>query len=120
MKIGVVTASYPRVPGEHAGNFVAAHVAALRVVGHDVEVIGAHTIANRLFYGAGAPDELERGGIRTYLEAARFSVQLTREVARRGRNWDLVVAHWLAPSALAAVAATLRSQVPILAIAHGG
>lgn len=118
MKIGVVTASYPRVAGEHAGNFVAAHVAALRAAGHDVEVIGAHTIASNLFYGAGAPDELERGGLRAYGAAAQFSLQLTREVARRAGDWDLIIAHWLAPSALAAALAPTR--VPLLAIAHGG
>ncbi len=119
MKIGVVTASYPRVAGEHAGNFVAAHVDAMRAAGHDVDVIGAHTIASELFYRAGAPDALERGGLRTYLAAARFSVELTREVARRSSSWDLVIAHWLVPSALAAMLAAPR-RTPILAIAHGG
>src|SRR6185503_18937354 len=108
MRIGVVTASYPRVAGEHAGNFVASHVEALRAAGHAVDVIGAHTIASPLFYGAGAPDELERGGLAMYAAAARFSLQLTREVARRANEWDLVIAHWLAPSALAAVIGTLR------------
>jgi hypothetical protein len=76
MRIGVVTTSYPRVPGEAAGSFVAAHVAALRAEGHDVDVIGAHTIASSLFYGAGAPDELERNRVRGYLAAARFSIEL--------------------------------------------
>jgi len=118
MRIGVVTASYPRSEGDHAGNFVAAHVAAMRAAGHDVEVIGAHTITSELFDGGGAPDELERGGLRTYLAAARFSTQLTREVSRRADAWDLVVAHWLVPSALAAALAT--RGIPILAIAHGG
>jgi glycosyltransferase involved in cell wall biosynthesis len=141
MRIGVVTASYPRTEGEHAGNFVAAHVTALRAAGHDVDVVGAHTIESPLFYGAGAPDELERGGLGAYLAAGRFSLQLTREVARRVHEWDLIIAHWLAPSAMAAVTATthissLRGRlpglaghrppnpgeraIPILAIAHGG
>jgi glycosyltransferase involved in cell wall biosynthesis len=35
---------------------------------------------------------------------------------RRARYWDLAIAHWLAPSALAA----LPTRVPLLAIAHGG
>jgi len=120
MKIGVVTASYPRSEGEHAGNFVAAHVAALRAAGHDVEVIGAHTISSPLFYGAGAPDELERGGLRNYAAAARFSWQLTRETTQRAPDWDLAFAHWLAPSALAAAFATRSSRIPIVAVAHGG
>lgn len=146
MNIGVVTTSYPRTEGDHAGSFVAAHVGALRAAGHTVDVIGAHTIASPLFDGGGAPDELERGGMRSYVAAARFSAQLTREVARRAADWDLIVAHWLAPSALAAVIGTaglapsslarvlavaglaprshaahdVRPVPPILAIAHGG
>jgi glycosyltransferase involved in cell wall biosynthesis len=35
---------------------------------------------------------------------------------RRAHAWDLAIAHWLAPSALAA----LPTRVPLLAIAHGG
>src|SRR3970040_2316166 len=103
MGIGGVTTSYPRTPGEAAGSFVAAHVAALRALGHAVEVIGAHTIESELFYGAGAPDELERNRLRSSLAAARFSARLAIAVARRARHWDQIVAHWLAPSALAAV-----------------
>ncbi len=40
-RIGVITTSYPRFEGDSAGNFVGAHVAALRALGHDVEVIAA-------------------------------------------------------------------------------
>jgi glycosyltransferase involved in cell wall biosynthesis len=122
MRIGVVTASYPRTPGEAAGSFVAAHADAMRALGHDVEVIGAHNVGTHvtsdaaLFYAGGAPDALERGGARTYLSAVRFTAQLTTAVARRARDWDLAIAHWLAPSALA----VLPARVPLVAIAHGG
>ncbi|HEX8109082.1 MAG TPA: hypothetical protein VF516_15220, partial [Kofleriaceae bacterium] len=58
MQLGVVTTSYPRFPGDPAGNFVAAHVAALRALGHHVEVIAA---------GGGATDneprDAARGGV---------------------------------------------------------
>src|SRR5204863_7443127 len=37
-------------------------------------------------------------------------------IAMHARHWDAVVAHWLAPSAIAA----LPSRLPLLAIAHGG
>lgn len=113
MKIGVVTTSYPRRPGDAAGSFVAAHVAAMRALGHEVDVIGAHTIASSLFSGHGAPDELERG--RGYLRGALFAARLTAATTRRARDWDLIVAHWLVP-ALAA----LPANRPLLAIAHGG
>ena len=117
MRLGVVTTSYPRFPGDLAGNFVGAHVAALRALGHDVEVIaagdGPDRISSPLFYGAGAPDELERGG--RLLAAASFSARLAFAVARRARHWDAAIAHWLAPSALASLPARR-----LLAIAHGG
>lgn len=126
MKIGVVTTSYPRFPHDPAGNFVGEHVRALRDRGHDVEVIaagddsGAHShdgvirIANNgLFYTSGAPDLLERDRRRAW-SAATFSVRLTAAVIRR--RWDSIIAHWLAPSALACLPAT----APLLAIAHGG
>jgi glycosyltransferase involved in cell wall biosynthesis len=116
VKIGVVTTSYPRFAGDWAGNFVGEHVAALRAAGHDVDVIGAHTIASSLFYRGGAPDELAHP--RAWPAAAAFTARLTAAVAARAHSWDLIVAHWLAPSALAALAAP--RHLPMLAIAHGG
>jgi glycosyltransferase involved in cell wall biosynthesis len=41
LRIGVVTTSYPRFVGDPAGGFVAGHVAALRALGHRVEVIAS-------------------------------------------------------------------------------
>ncbi|TMQ28002.1 MAG: glycosyltransferase family 4 protein [Deltaproteobacteria bacterium] len=123
MRLGVVTTSYPRFPGDPAGNFVAAHVAAIRALGHRVEVIAAGDadaaalrVASGLFYRGGAPDALERSPLRAGIAAAAFAARLTAAVTRRARGWDAVVAHWLAPSALAA----LPSRRPLLAIAHGG
>lgn len=132
MRIGVVTTSYPRDSGDPAGSFVAAHVAAMRLLGHDVEVISARDIGSSpLFEGSGAPEELERGGIleqaRAMLEGARFTAELTTAIYKRIHDWDVVVAHWL-PCAAAALAAiqALRAAKPnepkkrLLAIAHGG
>lgn len=127
MQLGVVTTSYPRFPGDPAGNFVAAHVAALRALGHRVEVIaaGGGPASNEpvrrvgglgLFYAGGAPDALERSPLRAGLAAAAFTARLTAHVAASARRWDAIVAHWLAPSALAA----LPAGRPLIAIAHGG
>ncbi|MGE5184094.1 MAG: glycosyltransferase family 4 protein [Acidobacteriota bacterium] len=116
MRIGVVTTSYPRFAGDPAGSFVAGHVEALGELGHTVDVIaagdGPGRIASPLFYGAGAPDELERGA----RGALAFTARLAWAVGRRARVWDRIVAHWLAPSAIAA----LPARAPLLAIAHGG
>ena len=128
MILGVVTTSYPRWPGDPAGNFVAAHVAALRAHGHTVEVIAAgdprcggepdviRIPSHGLFFTGGAPDLLERAPFSSAIGAATFSAHLAATVARRARRWDAIIAHWLAPSALAA----LPTRPPLLAIAHGG
>lgn len=133
MNIGVVTTSYPRFAGDPAGSFVERHVAAMQAAGHDVEVIAAgdgiardderrvtpagpdvQRIPSRLFYRGGAPEALEAG--RSLGDAAAFTARLCARVIRCARRWDLVVAHWLAPSALAA----LPTRTPLLAVAHGG
>ena len=81
-------------------------------VGHaDPQV---HRIASSLFYRGGAPDLLERSP--RPLASLAFTARLAIEVARRSKRWDAIVAHWLAPSALAC----LPSRLPLLAIAHGG
>lgn len=124
MRIGVVTTSYPRTPTDPAGSFVAAHVHALRALGHDVDVIAAGTRAGRdvvripstLFERGGAPDALERQPLALLGPAAMFSARLAAAVALRAHRWDSIVAHWLVPSALAA----LPARAPLLAIAHGG
>ncbi|MDQ3337910.1 MAG: glycosyltransferase [Myxococcota bacterium] len=48
MRIGVVTTSYPRWPGDPAGSFVEGHVRALQRLGHQVEVIAAGDDAPRV------------------------------------------------------------------------
>lgn len=132
MRLGVVTTSYPRWPGDAAGSFVHGHVAYLRRAPGvaSVEVIAAGDGAldpawdaregvvrvaapPGLFYAGGAPEAIAAGAGRA---AIGFAARLAVEVARRGRRWDAVAAHWLAPSAIAACAA----RGPLLAIAHGG
>jgi glycosyltransferase involved in cell wall biosynthesis len=160
MRVGLLTTSFPRFPGDLAGGFVAEHAAFLARAGHRVEVIAAGSGEDRdprgsgsatdvheyvhqhdyetgsgsgresgsvvvlrvragagLFDGAGAPEELARGAL-AWLSAGRFSLGMARAVARRARQWDAIVAHWLVPSALAAIAAAPR--LPLLAIAHSG
>ncbi len=130
--LGVVTASYPRFAGDPAGNFVAAHVAALRALGHRVDVIAAgdagpargaplgepvqRIASSGLFYRGGAPDALERSPLAAGLAAAVFTARMTAQVTARARRWEAIIAHWLVPSALAA----LPTGRPLVAIAHGG
>jgi glycosyltransferase involved in cell wall biosynthesis len=119
--VGVVATSYPRWEGDAAGGFVEGHAAWLRARGAVVEVVAAGRglpVPDGLFYGGGAPEAFERGGAGVIAAAAGFSTKMLAEVARRARRWDAVVAHWLAPSAVAAALATRK--IPMLAIAHGG
>lgn len=137
MRIGVVTTSFPREPGDPAGSFVASHVRWLEREGHEVEVIAAgdraalpgrsaearaHRLSSRLFYRGGAPEALESGGLLRLAAAAGFSLRQLAAIARRLHRWDAVCAHWLAPSAAAVAAARIarRDTTPFLAIAHSG
>lgn len=132
MRIGVVTTSYPRFPGDPAGNFVAELSSWIAGRGHRVAVIAAGdtyiddawqnvpvervSAGAELFYDGGAPDALgARGGS---LAALRFSAALSIAVGKRARNWDGIVAHWLAPCGVAAALAA--PTLPLWAIAHGG
>ena len=136
MKLGVITTSYPRFAGDAAGNFVAGHADALRALGHAVEIVAAGDAraarderppnavddpavrvgASTLFYRGGAPDAFERAPLRAGIAAAMFTARLTAAVVARAPRWDAIIAHWLVPSAIAA----LPTRQPLLAIAHGG
>ncbi len=125
MRIGVITTSYPRFAGDAAGQFVAGHVGALRALGHGVEVIAAGApiagepvvrIGGGVFYRGGAPDALERTPLRAGASAVAFTARMTATVIARAPRWDAIIAHWLVPSALAA----LPTSPPLLAIVHGG
>ncbi len=54
--------------------------------------------------------------MRTLAAAALIAARMTLAVARRANRWDSIIAHWLVPSAIAA----LPTGLPVLAIAHGG
>lgn len=131
-RIGVVTTSYPRWPGDAAGQWVAAHARWLADRGHAVTVVAAGDgaadaiagvrvvrVADRgnLFYGGGAPEALEARAVGGAIAGVRFSAALAGAVRREARGWDALACHWLAPSAV--VAAPL-ARGPMLAIAHSG
>jgi glycosyltransferase involved in cell wall biosynthesis len=166
MRIGLLTTSYPRTPGDYAGSFVEDRVRELLGRGHLVDVLAAgsapsggddrHGDPHRvpkpprdgshrgkpggiprdrlnltvtrlpsapaghppLFYGAGAPEMLERGGVVTALAALRFSAALAAAAADHARSWDAIESHWLLPSALVALAVAPR--LPRRAYAHSG
>jgi glycosyltransferase involved in cell wall biosynthesis len=129
--IGVITTSYPRGPQDWAGGFVRERVRLLRAAGHAVEVIAAgdptrsgpdepgvtRVGGGGLFYGAGAPEVLERGGA-AWLQGLAFSARLAELAAARLSHWTALESHWLIPSAL--IGCAIAGARPHRAYAHGG
>jgi glycosyltransferase involved in cell wall biosynthesis len=142
MVVGVLSTSFPRHSGDFAGCFVADDVRRLlRDPGSSVEVLAAGdgpagvtttregalavtristgvASASALFYGQGAPEALEAGGARAWIQATHFWAALCRQAQMAAPRWQALVSHWLLPCGLAAiVAATGR---PHRAYAHSG
>lgn len=133
MRIGVLTTSYPRWPGEPAGPFVAALNRALISRGHQVEVLAAaggdglsstrgqlgestiRRVPSTLFYAGGAPDALTAGPP-AWAEALRFMGAYSRAFYGVHRRYDALVSHWLVPCGL--LAGALAGARPHVAIAH--
>lgn len=136
-RILVLTTSWPLVPGDSAGIFVAEQVACLRERGHDVLVLhpegparspsasGARAVPylrprrmQRLFGGDGAPEALE-GSPGAWPLAVLASGALAAAAALAGDR-DCVVSHWLLPcGAIGAALARLR-RIPHVAVCHSG
>lgn len=130
MRIGVLTTSYPRYPNDYAGNFVAELTEWLTQEGDELEVLAPapaktdhphiklrslqYAFSPRLFYRAGAPDNLQQ--VSAWLQLPTFLTRLALECYWRSRRWDAVISHWLVPCGLVASLAT--HGIPHLTIAH--
>lgn len=136
---GVLTTSYPRHPGDLAGAFVRDRVRELVRAGETVDVIAAGDGAEpecgddgaavtrvgfavaggaALFYGAGGPETLARGGAAAWLPAARFSAGLVAAAREKVARWSRIESHWLLPCGLAACVA--GGRLDHRAYAHSG
>ena len=132
----IVTTSFPRHPGDSAGNFVAARVQALVAAGERVQVIAAGEPSPHeppgvavkripfalpgvppLFYAGGAPERLERSSLPAVLQAARFWDGLLPAIRAVLPQVEVVESHWLLPSALAVACVGFPAHV---AHAHSG
>lgn len=103
MKLVVIATSYPRHPGDVAGSFVAASVAALQRVGVEVTVVSPATLRHfGIAYGDGIVNNLRRAPWKL-LVLPVFLTSFALAARRAARNADLVHAHWL-PSAIPALA----------------
>jgi glycosyltransferase involved in cell wall biosynthesis len=101
MKVAVLTTSYPREPGDPAGNFVADAVERLRGRGVEVEVVSPASFRHfGIAYGAGVVGNLRREPWRAALLPAMLG-SFSLAARRASRNADLVHAHWLPAGAVA-------------------
>jgi len=143
-RVGVLTTSFPRWPGDFAGSFVEDAVRRLARTGVEIDVVAAgdagapsppasplagvrvHRIplsrppagTPSLFYSSGAPEVLERGGPAAWLQAVELWAGMCRAVTTLAPAWDRIEAHWLVPCGLAARAAAPRLSLSIRA--HSG
>jgi glycosyltransferase involved in cell wall biosynthesis len=138
MRIGLLTTSFPRYPGDVAGQFVLGFARSLVALGHQVDVLapepsGAYCAPAwpnltvhwtpymrprqlaQTFYGAGVPDNL-RHNVFAWLGLAPFIASLTRQTRKARENWDAMVSHWAIPCAL--VAGALREDRKNIAVFH--
>jgi glycosyltransferase involved in cell wall biosynthesis len=101
MKVVVLTTSYPREPGDPAGNFVADAVERVRARGVDVNVVSPASFRHfGIAYGAGVVGNLRRQPWRVALLPAMLA-SFARAARQASRDADLVHAHWLPAGAVA-------------------
>lgn len=99
MRILIVTQMWPSAAAPDLGSFLVPHVAALRGLGHEVQVAAIG----------------RRGGPPTkYLRLTGRAVR----AARRSRP-DVVLAHFLFPAGAAGAAAAAAARAPLVVMAHG-
>jgi glycosyltransferase involved in cell wall biosynthesis len=93
MRVGVLTTSYPRGPGDAAGRFVADAVERLRARGVGVEVVGPEQFHNfGITYGHGVIGNLRR---RPWLGLFVPALLASFVRAARRADVDLLHAHWI-------------------------
>jgi glycosyltransferase involved in cell wall biosynthesis len=137
VRVGIITTSYPRFPGDYAGSFVADLAEALARTGLTVTVwaphaegLPGHEMAGgvmvkrfrylperfeKVAYGAGIANNIKSS--RTALFGLPFFVQaLKRAGAEAGRESDVVHVNW---AQTAAFVADGRPKAPMVVTVHG-
>jgi len=102
MRVGVLTTSYPRSPGDAAGRFVADAVEHVRARGVGVDVVGPEQFHNfGITYGHGVIGNLRR---RPWLGLFVPALLASFVRAARRADVDLLHAHWIPAGWVAAQA----------------
>ena len=141
MRILIIAHSFPREPGDPAGNFLLSLARGQLALGHEVTVVAPHAAGvaeaddfhgvrvRRYRYGPDASETLAYAGtmadqvMRSWgarwrmLRLIAASRRMTREVARDVRP-DVIHVHWWFPGALAVWPRT-GLRVPVVITSHG-
>lgn len=133
MDVLALTTSYPTSKDDIRGRFVFEWALAMQSLGVNIHVVGpampnrlksfpytGYWHAGDLLMQDGAPEHLARNPIRNAMLGAAISMEMARVVRRFSGSDDLIVAHWLLPSVMAAVAAGIGIRKAIHGYAHGG
>jgi len=138
VRVGLISTSFPRYAGDHAGAFVLGFAQSLVAAGHDVEVLAPQPRTPgdaprfegvdvsfvryawprplaRTFYAAGVPDNLAHD-LLAWPGLVGLPVAMTLAARARAARWDAVVSHWALPCGL--IAAALPERPPHLAVLH--
>jgi glycosyltransferase involved in cell wall biosynthesis len=137
VKVGIITTSYPRFPGDFAGSFVADLAAALGRAGLSVEVWAPHAPGlaerevaegvmvhrfryapgplERVAYGDGIANNIKRNPMAA-LGLPGFVRALKRAGRQAAQRCDIVHVNWVQTAAMVADA---NLPVPMVVTAHG-
>lgn len=137
MRVLMVTTSFPRHEGDHAGHFIATLAERVVALGHEVTVLAPHegavpgreTVrgvrverfrylpgwAEQVAYGSGIVINLKRRPFAT-AGLLPFTLALRRSVRRLAPASDIIHVHW---GPTAALAAPWRSGKPYVLTLHG-
>lgn len=141
MRVGLLTTSYPRYDGDHAGLFVRGFARSLVGRDHEVHVLAPEPLAapadapstsdhgirvervaylrprslQRTFYGAGTPENLRTDAL-AWPGLLTYPPLLWRAANRNLTDCDALVSHWALPNAI--VAGAIAKGRPHLAVLH--
>src|SRR5690554_4009013 len=145
MNVLMLTSSYPRFEGDGAGAFVARWCESLAARGHRGRVLcfrgagvceeGAHEVGGvqvrfvpyaprgweRLFFGAGGPENVEKRPALAVLIGPAAVAMLAaglREI--RAERCDRIVGHWVLPGGLLARMLGRLTGLPSAVVGHSG
>lgn len=142
-RILVITSSFPRGEEDLAGHFVRSWAQALTAHNYTIHVLawrGAGAVSGvvgpgvrvdfvpygprrweRLFYGKGAPENLERSPVMALMAVPAMAAMVRAALKACGQQrYDAVVGHWLLPGGFVARVVGQRAKIPSFVVGHSG